>query len=58
MSKHLGRNPFQKKTAKIIFAPEQKKSALIDYLLIDLPAKSYMLALQWTLLVKDTFRKK
>lgn len=69
-AKHLGRNPFGKKkpeqpikevkTEKIetVALPQRLRSKIADWILVDLPAGSYVFGLKTVLFTKSLLEKK
>lgn len=70
MTKHLGRNPFGKKKSQAPTVPQKgkptnrikissmEKNSKLEWLFIEVPAKSYLFALKAALLLKGALDKK
>lgn len=58
MSSHLGRNPFNKKSLKFQMPVDKlEMSSPAEWVLVKLPADSYIFALKTVLMIKDTWEK-
>ncbi len=57
MNKHMGRNPFDKKSAKSPSISNGGFSKPAEWLLIDLPARSFMFGLRTVLMLKNALNK-